>query len=799
LSTDNSISAETEGVQSVSSLLMEKADPLGISDFCVPYSVNKKGRWLFMDQAKMGIATFQDDEFGVRVSVIRSKIAQSNKENENAPETYVDRTPSNQVITDLHSFEDGNTIHKEGKRMNYASVSRKANPPRRRRGRLIRPIVSLPTEAIPDDHQESSMKKEVHIIYKEQCLEMSKREINTNKKMKREKNVRISLHRQSKRFPSDDEADAYDAVCDEFRHSESQWLQSDNLRCYADINVPLVQSLHDFVIRKNRSRNRSKKRKSGEVDLDMANDKHYLLVTESSDLPSNRIMALPAVTFPLVSYNSLRSFIDNEFTNAHKVDRLYPSTYAIHAVSGDTCEPLKSVLPEGFVGTVFIQDAGRLQGTTLLRCILNSFVLEEGLFGGGHNKERSYDGYWALNTKFHSMVLSPVGHLPKEMFANAQVYTHTEAAYLALSQRGSEWTCCDGDAQISTETGICRACYNEEDSCVSLSCKHYFCRTCWAHYVIRCLQNTKIPVTCPEYKCECVLELDHAMTILPSIECINYVKMMLDTILAAPENFLCVQCSSFIHVVENCSQMRAICCECGAVMCSHCKQSFHAPLNCAAAKHYSTIRAQNGHIYSSLVNDVTIMVKQCPSCKAFCQRWAGCDHMSCICGIEFCYRCLGLWNNNDHNGCKEQQLEKVLHDEPQTFIGNFSLRVFRRCQKVRLCKNRDNLRMVRGMLKHIPVSMAERKRMLKCYAELCQLLEILIVFHYYKRRRMGRLESVYAVTRLPHAESALEFLKTSIEVESTNRLDAKAKSRFLALIAKAENTLTSCMLQCCSL
>jgi hypothetical protein len=31
--------------------------------------------------------------------------------------------------------------------------------------------------------------------------------------------------------------------------------------------------------------------------------------------------------------------------------------------------------------------------------------------------------------------------------------------------------------------------------------------------------------------------------------------------------------------------------------------------------------------------------KQCPKCKRWIEKNQGCDHMTCKCGCEFCYRC----------------------------------------------------------------------------------------------------------------------------------------------------------------
>jgi len=31
--------------------------------------------------------------------------------------------------------------------------------------------------------------------------------------------------------------------------------------------------------------------------------------------------------------------------------------------------------------------------------------------------------------------------------------------------------------------------------------------------------------------------------------------------------------------------------------------------------------------------------KPCPKCKAMVEKTQGCNHMECICGVNWCYRC----------------------------------------------------------------------------------------------------------------------------------------------------------------
>ncbi|KIW49609.1 hypothetical protein PV05_11276 [Exophiala xenobiotica] len=43
--------------------------------------------------------------------------------------------------------------------------------------------------------------------------------------------------------------------------------------------------------------------------------------------------------------------------------------------------------------------------------------------------------------------------------------------------------------------------------------------------------------------------------------------------------------------------------------------------------------------------------KQCPTCLTMVERTDGCNHMDCICGVEFCYRCGRLFDEDDSCEC----------------------------------------------------------------------------------------------------------------------------------------------------
>jgi hypothetical protein len=44
--------------------------------------------------------------------------------------------------------------------------------------------------------------------------------------------------------------------------------------------------------------------------------------------------------------------------------------------------------------------------------------------------------------------------------------------------------------------------------------------------------------------------------------------------------------------------------------------------------------------------------KQCPTCLNMVEKTEGCNHMDCVCGVEFCYRCGNLFDEDDACECE---------------------------------------------------------------------------------------------------------------------------------------------------
>ena len=80
--------------------------------------------------------------------------------------------------------------------------------------------------------------------------------------------------------------------------------------------------------------------------------------------------------------------------------------------------------------------------------------------------------------------------------------------------------------------------------------------------------------------------------------------------------------------------------------CILCKRLEHKYKDCA--KTQGDVDLQQYMIDNNL--------KQCPRCKNAVEKKVGCDHITCLCGYEFCYRCGGVYK---HCECGFQKVVQV--------------------------------------------------------------------------------------------------------------------------------------------
>ena len=78
---------------------------------------------------------------------------------------------------------------------------------------------------------------------------------------------------------------------------------------------------------------------------------------------------------------------------------------------------------------------------------------------------------------------------------------------------------------------------------------------------------------------------------------------------------------------------------CGKSTCVECGQAWHGGMTCAE----NQINNRDESVTVAHLKD--LHMQKCTKCNFWVERSAGCDHMSCRCGHQFCYKCGAEWGS----------------------------------------------------------------------------------------------------------------------------------------------------------
>jgi hypothetical protein len=92
---------------------------------------------------------------------------------------------------------------------------------------------------------------------------------------------------------------------------------------------------------------------------------------------------------------------------------------------------------------------------------------------------------------------------------------------------------------------------------------------------------------------------------------------------------------------------RMVCAKCHVVFCGLCRQ----PWANGRRKSHETLSCRGYRRILPSANDTEFSfiaagfgARMCPGCSLRTSRISGCNHMSCPCGVEWCYVCEQRWN-----------------------------------------------------------------------------------------------------------------------------------------------------------
>ncbi|XP_051120804.1 E3 ubiquitin-protein ligase RSL1-like [Andrographis paniculata] len=185
------------------------------------------------------------------------------------------------------------------------------------------------------------------------------------------------------------------------------------------------------------------------------------------------------------------------------------------------------------------------------------------------------------------------------------------------------------------------------------NCDHRYCYSCMKQHVEVKLLHGLLP-KCPHEECQNELKIDSCNKFLTPklIEIMS--QRIKEASIPVTEKIYCPypKCSALTSKTEALEHSKKvivgaersgarICKKCNGRFCANCKAPWHNNMTCADFKkgnHYSQVEE------AKLIKlAVTNLWRQCSKCNHMIELVAGCYHMTCRCGYEFCYTCGAEW------------------------------------------------------------------------------------------------------------------------------------------------------------
>ncbi|OIW35391.1 hypothetical protein CONLIGDRAFT_56742 [Coniochaeta ligniaria NRRL 30616] len=174
---------------------------------------------------------------------------------------------------------------------------------------------------------------------------------------------------------------------------------------------------------------------------------------------------------------------------------------------------------------------------------------------------------------------------------------------------------------------------------VRLDCSHSHCRACLYRNLSISLASTPFrPVRCCSGPIKAaVLRVLVAGEHSRRAELQRYRQRLAEH--QARDKLYChdPKCHAFIPMALR-TRRSGKCARCLAKTCRSCEQKWHfGPCQSVQQRPAVEDTPSPEVLFLSLAKRLDW--KRCPQCRNFVQKYGGCNHITCRCGCEFCYRC----------------------------------------------------------------------------------------------------------------------------------------------------------------
>ncbi|OSD08736.1 hypothetical protein PYCCODRAFT_1455722 [Trametes coccinea BRFM310] len=116
------------------------------------------------------------------------------------------------------------------------------------------------------------------------------------------------------------------------------------------------------------------------------------------------------------------------------------------------------------------------------------------------------------------------------------------------------------------------------------------------------------------------------------------------------------RCSALVQIDEESEDPQAVCPACSSLICVPCRVLWHTDLNC---EEYQALPLDDR---SPEDQDALRLIKaenwrRCPNCSFIVELTHGCNHITCRCKTEFCFKCGSLWDVRNKQCSREPSCE----------------------------------------------------------------------------------------------------------------------------------------------
>ncbi|CAI2367338.1 unnamed protein product [Moneuplotes crassus] len=196
----------------------------------------------------------------------------------------------------------------------------------------------------------------------------------------------------------------------------------------------------------------------------------------------------------------------------------------------------------------------------------------------------------------------------------------------------------------------CKICYDviEFDDINVIGCGHIYHPYCMKMHLQAKTDSKAFPLSCPEPQCGMELAESEIQSFCDDELYDKITKFQLELFLEQ-NNEMFNHCPTpdceFVFEWDGDKENQQFKCSiCHKNYCIMCRVEWHDGLNCQEYRELNGYPPEDRAFYKFIKG---AQFKQCPQCKYWVEKSSGCDHMTCRCRYEFCYRCGGKYQACD--------------------------------------------------------------------------------------------------------------------------------------------------------